>query len=321
MVQSIPPSILDEELTDVKTTPRSRPDVLGDIRIGERLAAGASSEMFHGMNLLARKRCVVKIFRPELDTGPVNWGRYGHAVRSATALQARTIADIYGFGQTPDGRRYAICEWVTGDSLEALLAQHGALSRRSFQPIVSEIAKALSAAHKANIPHLRLHAGNVMVQWTEGGRIPEIRILDFGSAFLQSDLTDGANQPLPRTPAQALHISPEQAKGQPGDNRSDVYALAILLYRMATGRSPFQADTFEAMLEAQASVPPSAPSQLANITSDLEETLMRALDKDPKRRTPSVEALASELDPAWAMTAQHQRRVTSSSELPPVGAS
>jgi hypothetical protein len=163
--------------------------------------------------------------------------------------------------------------------------------------------------HAAGGAHRRIHGGNVIVEWLEG-QAPRARLLDFGVWHLHPQPAEPAE--VPRTTEHALCIAPEQAKGEPGDGRSDVYALAVLLYQLLTGRPPFLGDTFAATLELHFTGGATPPSQLVNVPAAIDEALLRALERDPRRRTPSAEALLGALDP---LGTTGQQQVTSKGRI------
>lgn len=279
---------------------------LGDVRVGPLIGAGISSEVFAGENLTANKPCAVKVFRRELAISPVTRGRFQHAVARAARLEHPALAEVFGCGYTAEGLLYTTGALCPGYSLRQLLRQHLALVRRLCLPLLRQLGHALSAAHAQQLPHLRLHPGNVMVRLI-GDEVGEVKLLDFGVCQLHPPL----NEPPTALRLQAddgLWVSPEQAKGEVGDQRSDVYALSVLLYTLVAGQPPFQAESYTAMLERQVSEPPPPPGRMAPLPPELEATILRGLDKDPRRRVPSVEALLSAMDPLTTSTGRHQLR-------------
>jgi serine/threonine-protein kinase len=277
--------------------------VVGNYRLDALIAGGASSEVYEGTNLVARKRCAVKIFRPHLELDAVHFGRCVHEAKRVGLLGHPNIADTYAFVST-DGHTFSVMERLDGTTLRALVRKQGPLSRRSLLPLVRGVGAGLAAAHALGVVHGHLHGGQVMVNWPGGGGSePSVKLLDFGVRHLQvAPKEDRPN--LERRPEQAVCLAPEQIKGQPADARTDVYALSVMLYEMLTGRVPFLADSFAATLELHLSETPPPPGRLAPISPEVEEMLLRGLEKDPRRRVPSVEALLAVLDPT-SVTGQH----------------
>jgi serine/threonine-protein kinase len=243
---------------------------------------------------------VVKVFHSALVASRVRWGRYVHESKTVASLRQAGIVDVFNH-QMVEGIGLAVMAPSRGSSLRELLKGGGPLSRRAYLPVVRAIGLALAPVHAAHLAHLRLHPGQVLMQWAGGE--PIVELLDFGVHHLHRPITEEVNG-LPRTAEQAVWMAPEQARGEPGDQRSDVYSLAVLLYQMITGRPPFVGETIKAVLDQHLSEAPPPPSRFATISPELEETLLRALEKDPRKRTQSVEALLAGIDPA-SVTGQH----------------
>jgi len=283
---------------------------LGHLRLDARLDRGASSDLYQGHNVLARKPCLVKVFRPALCANRVRWGRFVHESKTVAALRLPGVADVFDH-QIIEGNGLVVMAPSQGNSLRELLKTSGPLSRRAFVPVIRAIGLALAQAHAAGIAHRRLHPGQVVVRWA--GSEPIVQLLDFGVHHLHPPLTDEAAAP---TAEQALWFAPEQIKGEPGDLRSDVYALGALLFRMITGRPPFVGESTRAVLDQHLSEPPPPPSRFAATPPEMEETVLRALEKDARKRTPSVEAMLAAIDPS-SITGQHLLVRTSPKGLSP----
>ncbi|MBK6846810.1 MAG: serine/threonine protein kinase [Proteobacteria bacterium] len=279
---------------------------LGDVRLGPLIGAGISSEVFAGENVTANKPCAVKIFRRELAITPVTRGRFQHAVARAARLEHPAVGEVFRCGYTPEGLLYTTSALCPGYSLRELLRQHLALARRICLPLLRQLGHALGAAHAQQLPHLRLHPGNVMVRLV-GDEVGDVKLLDFGVCQLHPPLNEPPTA-LRLSAEDGLWVSPEQAKGEVGDLRSDVYALSVLLYTLVAGQAPFRAETYAGMLERQLGEPPPPPSRSAQLAPELEATILRGLEKDPRRRVPSVEALLSAIDPLTTSTGRHQMR-------------
>lgn len=297
----------EDDVTQVETKPPPPPPgelVDGDVRVGQLVGAGLSSEIYAAHNVVANKPCALKLFRTALDVGPVARGRYSHATDLAGRLGSEDIVDVYRVGRTADGRTFGLCAWAEGAALGQLLRQQGRLSRRAYLPLMHEIGQVLSIAHGQGLPHLRIHGGNLLVQKRANGT-PRVRLLDFGVHHLHPPVNEPTPGNLERLPEHAICIAPEQASGALGDNRSDIYALCVLLYQMVTGRPPFVGDTFEATVEQHLSSEPPQPADLAPVSEEIASTLLRGLEKDPRKRIPSIEALLASLDPTRTTTGQH----------------
>lgn len=300
---------MDHEITHVTEQPlyplfseRVRPGaVLGNYRLKQRLGSGFMSEVYHGQNLVTQKSAVVKIFSPALRLNHVRFGRYVHEAKQISLLNHPQIADVYNF-ESSEGLYYAVMELVEGVTLNALMRKNAPLQRSVILTIVQGICAALAEVHTHGLTHQHLHGNQVIVMWE--GKEPTVKLLDFGLHHVLPDFKDEIPN-LSRLPEHAICISPEQAKGQAGDVRSDIYAVCVLLYEMATAKVPFLGETFASTLEQHLSENPLAPGKVAPMSPELERTILRGLEKDPRQRIPSVEALVAALDPL-AVTGQFQ---------------
>lgn len=296
----------DDAPTQVTKAPPPPPSGqrIGDIQLQAKIAEGLSSEIYQGINTLIGKSCAVKCIRPELEVNAVKKGRYFHRLESAGRLKSSMIATTFGSLTTNDDANiYTIYEWLEGISLRDYLKNEQRLSRRQYLPLIRKLCQTLALAHASNVYHLALHEGNIMI--VPGlAQEPSIKILDFGVNELHP-LPNEQSAEINRPINCAYYLAPEQAKGLKGDARSDVYALCTLLYRCVTGKYPFEGNSYAEVIERIQHDAPKAPSALTSVTGELETTILRGLEKDPSRRIPSVEALASALDPLSTTTGQH----------------
>ncbi|MFH1130319.1 MAG: serine/threonine-protein kinase [Pseudomonadota bacterium] len=294
-----------EEVTQVdKIPPMSMQSLvsskaMADFRIDTLLGQGITGQVFRAQSLIANKLCALKVFHAGLTMGSVVRGRYVHEQKTARNLDHPNIARFFEFKQDSDGRWYSIMELAEGWPLQDLFNKNAPFPRRSLISIFRQLCTALSFTHARGLAHLRLHAANVVI--CSHAQDPLAKILDFGVWHLHPAIDDPAPG-IQRTAKDALCLAPELTKGQVGDNRSDVYSLSVLLYQMVTGRAPFVAESFDATLEKQISESPPPPSQFVSIPNELEETILRGLEKDPRKRIPSVEALLNAIDPLAAIS-------------------
>ena len=295
---------MEEEITRVQKDQTVAPvnGLLGNCRLGEPIGRGLLGTVYAGLNTLANKPCAIKVFRPDIPGGAVARGRYVHEAEAVAHIGNPNIAETYASG-TADGRTYTTMERLEGIPLSHLVREQAPLSRRAYFPLLREICVGLAAAHAYGLAHRHLHPGQVMVRWTGQGY--EVKLLDFGTHHLLPPFKEQVAG-WQWSAEHAICVAPEQVKNPAEvDSRADVYAVSVMLYEMVTGRVPFLADSFDATLEQVVSDQPAPPSRVLSVPGPLEETIMRGLDKDPRRRIPSVEALLAALDPT-AVTGQHQ---------------
>ena len=178
-------------------------------------------------------------------------------------------------------------ELVEGETLADRLRRDGPMPPEETVAVAVDIARALAAAHDRRLIHRDIKPGNVML--LPDGRV---KVVDFGIARAAgSDTLTGTGVVLGST----AYLSPEQAGGQPVDERADLYALGCVLYEMLTGHVPFRADTPIATMYRHVNEDAPAPSTIVPVQAELEAIVMRCLEKDPKRRFASAAELEAAL--------------------------
>ena len=224
--------------------------------------------------------------------------RFEVEARSASALNHPNVCVIHEIGETDDGRNFIAMEHIEGETLRRHLAD-GPLPPREAIEIALQIASALTAAHKAGVIHRDIKPENVMLR-------PDgyVKVLDFGLAKLteQSDLICDTNIPtLPASGSGVLigtinYLSPEQARAEEVDERTDIWSLGVVLYEMLTGSLPFKGQTpSHAVVAILESEPVSLMDFSPKIPAELDWILKKALRKDRRQRYQSAEEFASDL--------------------------
>ena len=262
--------------------------VLADrYELGPLLGEGGMARVHRGTDRKLRRPVALKVLAPPYDRDESFVRRFRAEARHAASLNHPNIVAVYDSGS--DGEtQYIVTELVEGETLGELLKREGRLDPRRVVTIAAEVCHALAAAHEAGVIHRDVKPGNVML--TEDGRV---KVLDFGIARAAG--TDA----LTRSGAvigSASYLSPEQARGEPGDERSDIYALGCVVFQMLAGRPPFVADSPVAALYQHVNEPAPPPSSVVPVPEDLDAVVVRALEKDPAQRYGS----AAELEHALA---------------------
>ena len=264
-------------------------ETLDHYRLEAVVAHSGMSTLFRATDLRDGKQVAIKVPQPEREADPVLLERFKREQEIGQEL------DHPGIVKTFDGeersRLYMVIEWVDGRLLRSLLNEKRKLPIDRAEIITRGICDALDYMHKHGVVHRDLKPENVMVdEWNR------VKLIDFGIAMKEDArrLTYAGPSPMLGTPD---YISPEQVKGGRGDQRSDIYAVGAMLYEMLTGQPPFTGPNPLAVMNERLLVdPPPARKLNAEISPQLQEILLRALERDPRHRYATAVEMAWELD-------------------------
>lgn len=279
---------------------------LGSYEILDRIGAGGMGEVYLARDTRLGRKVAIKILRRELAADERRTSLFAAEARSASALNHPNIVTVHDVGWELD-RHYLVMEHVEGRTLRRLLRDH----RLSFSRLLrfaTQIAAGLAKAHGAGIVHRDLKPENLMI--SEDGIV---KILDFGVAKLApspavpEDPEGGSAETLRRAPysralGTAAYMSPEQARGESTDFRSDQFSLGAILYEMATGTAAFRRKSAEETLAAVIEQEPDPPLGV-HVPWSFRRLVGRCLAKDPRGRHASTRELARELQ---RMERRHQ---------------
>ncbi|MDP9339108.1 MAG: serine/threonine protein kinase [Acidobacteriota bacterium] len=262
------------------TTPQSRYELI------ETLGTGATSRVDKARDTLIGRTVALKTFLHGFGSSDVQ-KQFLREAQIIGGLAHPFIVGLYDVGTNSDGVPYFVMEYVEGKTLEKVL-DAGALPLEKAVVWTTDLAAALSRAHRAKVIHGDLKPANVLV--TKEG---QVKLGDFGIARFATQVSASGN--LMGTPA---YLSPEQIQGQTQDTRSDLFSLGIILYQMTTGVRPFNGSSVSAVCAQIVAVTPPPPSHHnPNLPAAFDRVVMRCLAKDPADRYATAEALGASLYP------------------------
>ncbi|MDB4961116.1 MAG: Protein kinase [Myxococcales bacterium] len=277
-------------------------DMVGEYRVDQQIGEGGMGKVYSATHPVIAKRAAIKILHPELSMNREAVERFVQEARSVNQIGHPNIVDIFSFGTLPDARCYFVMEWLRGESLRDRLRKVR-VSLPEALAFCETIAVALEAAHEKGIVHRDLKPDNIYLCDVKGSAA-QVKLLDFGIAKLLAE--DGRMERtrtgnLMGTPA---YMSPEQARGQAVDHRTDIYALGCVAYEMFTGWLPFPADNAADMIAKHLfEQPPSARQKNPGLPPELDGLVMAMLAKDARSR-PTLAQIREEMRRALQFVSQ-----------------
>ncbi len=244
-------------------------------QIVEELGRGGMAVVYKARQPSLDRFVALKVLPAYFQHEPEFLARFHREAKSAARLNHPNIITVYDTGEA-DGIHFIAMEYVAGGSLRDRLAA-GPIGVRQAQDILSQVASALDYAHAHGLIHRDIKPANIL--FTADGRP---KLTDFGIAQASDGTHLTRTGVLMGTPE---YMAPEQAEGRPVDQRTDLYALGVVLYQMLTGRAPFQGTTPHATLHAVIYEPPPPPRQVApGLPAAVEAVVLKAIAKEPDRR-------------------------------------
>ncbi|MGL5808530.1 MAG: Stk1 family PASTA domain-containing Ser/Thr kinase [Nocardioides sp.] len=267
----------------------------GRYQLGEMLGRGGMAEVRKGTDARLGRAVAVKRLRTDLVDDPTFLARFQREAQASASLNHPSIVAVYDTGDEPTAtgtkQPYIVMEYVAGRTLREVLREGRKILPERALEITGGVLSALDYSHRAGIIHRDIKPGNVML--TPAG---EVKVMDFGIARAISDASAGMTQTA-AVVGTAQYLSPEQARGETVDSRSDVYSTGCLLYELLTGRPPFVGDSPVAVAYQHVREPAMPPSMLdADLPPEVDAIVMKALAKQVEDRYQSAVAMRSDIE-------------------------
>ncbi|GAA4747665.1 Stk1 family PASTA domain-containing Ser/Thr kinase [Amnibacterium soli] len=284
----------------------------GRYRVEQHIGRGGMAEVHVGTDTRLGRKVAIKLLKSSLANDPTFRMRFRQEAQAASRMTHPTIVRVFDAGEetvleSGGGEAqlpFIVMEFVDGKMLKDLI-KDGPMTAQEAGHIIGGILTALEYSHRAGVVHRDIKPGNVMV--TRSG---QVKVMDFGIARAISDSSATVAQTSVIL-GTAQYFSPEQAKGETVDVRSDLYSTGVVLFEMLTGRAPFRGDSAIAVAYQHVSERPEVPSRLnPALTEQMDAVVLRALEKDKAKRYQSAEEFRDDVDAVLAGRAPTARLPT-----------
>src|SRR3954465_5501812 len=272
------------------TTPRL---LSNRYELGDTLGYGGMSEVHRGRDVRLGRDVAVKVLRADLARDPQFQERFRREAQNAAALNHPAIVAVYDTGETRTEHGplpYIVMEYVDGRTLRDIVKTEGPLPGQRAMEIMADVCAALDFSHRHGIVHRDVKPANVMITKTGA-----VKVMDFGIARAVADGQAAVTQTA-AVIGTAQYLSPEQARGEAVDARSDVYAAGCVLFELLTGEPPFTGDSPVAVAYQHVREDPRSPSEVnPAVTPQLDAIVLKALSKNPVNRYQSAAEMRADL--------------------------
>lgn len=303
------------------TTPQHLSD---RYELGDILGFGGMSEVHLARDLRLHRDVAVKVLRADLARDPSFYLRFRREAQNAAALNHPAIVAVYDTGEaeTPSGPLpYIVMEYVNGFTLRDIVHTDGPMAPTRAIEIIADACQALNFSHQNGIIHRDVKPANIMISTTNA-----VKVMDFGIARAIADSGNSVTQTA-AVIGTAQYLSPEQARGDSVDARSDVYSLGCVLYEILTGEPPFTGDSPVAVAYQHVREDPIPPSERhEGIFAELDAVVLKALAKNPDNRYQTAAEMRADLvrvhngeapEAPKVLTGAERRSLTTSSPSSP----
>lgn len=264
----------------------------GRFRIDALIGKGAMAEVYRAIDLQTSANVAVKVLRSALISDSAVMQRFQREGEVQARLRHRNVAALLATGVTEKNEPYLVVELLRGKSLRGVMKQEGRVAAKRAASYAWQALQGLSAVHGAGILHRDLKPANIMLE-PSPGPIERVVLIDFGFATFEGS----AKLTAQGTVVGSLrYIAPERLRGEPIDQRSDVYAIGVMLYELLMGQPPFQSDDDFTLIEMHLHQEP--PALAGDLPPELDEVIARALAKYPSDRYATAAEMSAAIEAA-----------------------
>jgi beta-lactam-binding protein with PASTA domain/predicted Ser/Thr protein kinase len=258
----------------------------GRYRVVRKLGGGGMADVYLCEDLTLGRHVAIKVLLQRYLNDPTFVERFRREAKAAAGLNHQNLVSIYDWGEV-EGTYYIVMEYVEGETLKDLIRRRGRLSGNESVGIALQLLAAVEFAHRSGIVHRDIKPQNVMID--RGGTV---KVMDFGIARAGDSGMTEAGSIL----GTAQYLAPEQAKGYPVDERSDLYSVGVVLYEMLTGSVPFRGDSAVTVALKHVNEVPREPAELVpGLPYALNQIVLKAMAKDPADRYQSAAEFGRDL--------------------------
>jgi eukaryotic-like serine/threonine-protein kinase len=271
----------------------------GRYRVIRRLGVGAMGAVYLGEHTRIGRRDAIKVLRAAMARDPEAIARFTRGARNVSRIRHPNVCTLYDFGNTEEGFHFLAMEYVDGPTLGQLLEDQGPLSPERAVALISQVGEALQAAHSLGIIHRDLKPDNIMVARQPDGS-EQVKVVDFDIARGPAEEEGPAVTRHGFVVGTPEYMSPEQLTGDPLDGRSDIYSMALVLFRMLTGKLPFEGETAQEIMVQRLTREPTGLSEVAGhpFPRALERTVAAGLARKAGDRPADARSFARQLQEA-----------------------